>query len=364
MILKDISSKDTTFYKGLAIMLILFHNFFHWMKNAPGENEITFAIDPIINYVNALSTQFSLVIQYSFSIWGHYGVQVFIFLSAYGLTKKYFSQEDRINYFSFVKKRIGKIYIPFLIAIVVWALYNSALGWTYGYEGGFIDIIRENYYSLLLKLSFLSNFSKEELFSVVGPWWFVSLIVQLYLLFPILLKVAKKEKGDIYLAYIVGGSILLTMILYFVGSGFFVYGTAIGHLPEFILGIYLAQKKEINIHNAIIGFSIFLFILSQFSIIFWFFVGIPVTLLLIFTFQKIKTILEKTWINILILEVGISSMFIFYLNGFMRQPLVGLAKHYENWMVNILIAIIFFIVVLFVSMLLTRGHSFISKKLV
>src|SRR4051812_43734901 len=81
--LDQLDKKDTTILKALAIMAIVFHNFFHVAVKVH-ENEFDF--DPARFSVFLQTVRHpSLSIQALFAFYGHYGVQIFIFLSAYGL---------------------------------------------------------------------------------------------------------------------------------------------------------------------------------------------------------------------------------------------------------------------------------------
>lgn len=358
---KELTIEDTTFYKGLAILMILFHNFFHWVSPAPGENEMVFKLATIKNYLTSLVILPEYSIQTTFSLLGHYGVQMFIFLSAYGLTKKYMKQ-DKINYFSFLSWRTIKIYIPFIISLFVWATYVVFAGWTWGQETTFLQLIEENLSSIIYKLTLISNFIPGELYAINGPWWFVSLIFQFYIVFPFLLKMAKSENGDKYLMFVSIASLLYSVIIYVSNVPLLIYGTMFPHLPEFALGIYLAKKGAIEIPKKIIYISLAIFILGNFFLPFWFLTDISVLILLLVIFQKIREN-ALNFTNKFILEVGIASMFIFYLNGFMRNPLVNVANYYESWWGTIIIAMIFFMIVLFFSMILTRFNNFIDKQI-
>ena len=81
--LSDHDIHDTAILKCLAITAIVFHNFFHFVSPAR-ENEFTF--DPVrFRLFLEAVRQPSLATQAVFSFFGHFGVQIFIFLSAYGL---------------------------------------------------------------------------------------------------------------------------------------------------------------------------------------------------------------------------------------------------------------------------------------
>lgn len=357
--IKNLTIEDTTFYKGIAIIMIVFHNFFHWVKPSPGENEIIFNKDFIWNYFEIIQSNYFEFIQATFSYFGHYGVQIFIFLSAYGLTKRY--KNESIKYLSFIWVRSKKIYIPFVVSIILWFLYVLIAGFTWGNELTALQIITENSQSLIYKVTLVSNFVSNEIYSINGPWWFVSLIIQFYIVYPLLLSISNHEKGNQFLLMIAGFSILISMIL----NGklpFFIYGTFIGHLPEFILGIYIAKKEDFKLSYPIIIGSLILFILGNFYSVLWYFSDITVTILLLIILQSIrkrtKGFMEKS-----ILYVGSISMFIFLLNGFLRKPIYLVAGEIQTWYITILLSILFFIFVIAVSSVVDKYYSKISHKI-
>jgi len=356
MKIRNITIEDTTFYKGLAILMIFFHNYFHWINPAPGENEMEFKISVIQNYISSLFILPEYSIQTTFSLLGHYGVQMFIFLSAYGLTKKYMKKD--LKYFSFLTGRTIKIYIPFLITILVWGIYVTLAGWTWGQDTTFTQLFLDNKESLIYKITLISNFIPEELFAINGPWWFVSLIFQFYIIFPFLLKL--NDKKLLYISII---SLVITGLFYFSNIPFIVHGTFIAHIPEFAFGIYLAKKGELNIEKKYMWLIGFIFILGNILLPFWFLTDITVLILLVLFFQYVKENSSKITKKF-ILEIGIASMFIFYLNGFMRNPFVNIAGYYESWWGTILIGFAFFTIVLFFSMLLTRLNILIDKSII
>src|SRR5512146_540068 len=106
VMLSDLDFRDVTALKGLAISAIVFHNYFH-LINPAHENEFDF--DPMrFRVLLETIVHPSLLIQTLFSFFGHFGVQVFIFLSAYGITKKYW--DDRQTWTAFMRGRIRKLY--------------------------------------------------------------------------------------------------------------------------------------------------------------------------------------------------------------------------------------------------------------
>ena len=140
------------------------HNFMHEFPG-PKENEFAFNRDNLTSLLNILERHSEYSAQAFLSFLGYFGVQIFIFLSAYGLTKKFLVQQP--GYWRFILKRFQTIYPSFILAILLWAPIVGV--WKYGLFGPF-EILYLNAESLILKLSLLSNFIPGEALKPVGPW--------------------------------------------------------------------------------------------------------------------------------------------------------------------------------------------------
>ncbi len=75
--------------RGLAILGIFLHNYCHWLGPAVKENEYQFFRSHVEGLRHALGCPDTWLPVHLISFFGHYGVPVFLFLSAYGLTMKY-----------------------------------------------------------------------------------------------------------------------------------------------------------------------------------------------------------------------------------------------------------------------------------
>ena len=75
--------------RGLAILGIFLHNYCHWLDPAVKENEYQFFRSNVEGLRHALGCPDTWLPVHLTSFFGHYGVPVFLFLSAYGLTMKY-----------------------------------------------------------------------------------------------------------------------------------------------------------------------------------------------------------------------------------------------------------------------------------
>ena len=179
----DISITQSLYLKGMGMLLIMFHNFFHWLPPKIGENEMEWSFDNLTRFWNAIIKFPSLSVELIWSFMGFFGVPVFVFLSGYGLTKSLLLKKESILRSTI--RHIIKIYILFLLSVAVYAVF-------YAYQG---KLTTGTIRGLLSSLSLTNNFYPERLFVVNGPWWFFSLIIQLYLLFPIIFLFLKRKNN-------------------------------------------------------------------------------------------------------------------------------------------------------------------------
>ena len=75
--------------RGLAIIGIFLHNYCHWLNPVVKENEYTYSQHRVDAFNHAVLHADALLPMHLLSFFGHYGVPIFLFLSAYGLVKKY-----------------------------------------------------------------------------------------------------------------------------------------------------------------------------------------------------------------------------------------------------------------------------------
>jgi peptidoglycan/LPS O-acetylase OafA/YrhL len=158
-LLRDLDKKDTAILKGLAISAIVFHNFFHVIGTVR-ENEFTFDPARFGVFLQAVVHP-STAIQSLFAFYGHLGVQIFIFLSAYGLAKSHWN--DPASWSSFMWSRVKKLYPMFGLVVLFWAVLAAI------YVGP-IWVIRDAGPGLLFMLAGISNILPGLGLPPVGPW--------------------------------------------------------------------------------------------------------------------------------------------------------------------------------------------------
>ena len=93
-------------------------------------------------------------------------VPLFLAISGYFLVNKNITNLH--EYVDFIKKQIPKIYIPFLVWSIVWLILGI----------------------LIFNHSILSELFKLVIFQSSGPYYFIALIIQYYILLPILKSLA------------------------------------------------------------------------------------------------------------------------------------------------------------------------------
>lgn len=160
---KFINKVDTDYYKGMAILMIAIHNYFHVRPGFGLENEMNFSSDKLWRFLNYFSN-FDLDhwLAALFGYLGHYGVQVFIFISAYGLSIQY--SKAQMSDLSFVARHLKKVYLLMLFGIALKVGGSIVLGKSvYSVERVFHDTV--------LLGSTLNTFSRHHLYDLfAGPF--------------------------------------------------------------------------------------------------------------------------------------------------------------------------------------------------
>lgn len=169
-------------------------------------------------------------------------VPMFLAISGFFLARKSFNSVS--DYLSFLKKQIPRVYIPMLI-------------WSLAWLGLAIVIYQQSLLDEVLKLL---------TFQSTGPYYFIALILQFYLLLPLLRRWAN---GRGLVASIVV-SLLMTVLIfylrYFTGLELplIVYaGNFFTWLMFFVLGLYLGTTDNLKLANKqLIPLIVFFYVLS------------------------------------------------------------------------------------------------------
>ncbi len=345
-----LTKNDTYFLKGIGILLIIFHNFFHQLQPTIGENEYSFSFDFFKNFIFSISSDPINIIRYFSSYFGHYGVQLFIFCSGYGLT--ILNYNKIINYKKFIIKRLLKLYPTFTIAIIILLVYQFIIF-------DFPFTIR-TIASVIIRYTLIANLLPGKIFTLSGPYWFYSMIIQLYLLFPYLINLNKRKLISI---------IIISYILLFISNEFFasfnfsLYYNFIGNMPVFILGILFARNQTIEIRKWKWLIPSLVFILGQFNTYIWYLSQISFVIISFPIILFIYRYIEKSKLSDFIIFSGKISMYLFAIHGFMRHPWVEITNKLDSNLMTYSIFIVFIIIVYLVSILVKKIEENIINKM-
>jgi len=163
---------------------------------------------------------------------GGAGVHVFILVSGFGLC---LSQMNKpLAYLQFLKRRFSKIYIPYIIIIAV----SASLPFMYNGDRIFA----------FLSHSFLFKMFNENLMGSFGAqFWFISMIISFYLIFPFLYRILMKIKWQMVVVSLLISLLWSTIVGLLGKSEFRIWNSFfLQYLGEFTLGMMLALKYKEN----------------------------------------------------------------------------------------------------------------------
>jgi len=163
---------------------------------------------------------------------GGAGVHVFFFSSGYGLAKSRYT-----TYFDFAKRRLNKVLLPYYITVTLIFVLNI-----------FLKIYPSGLSAYLSHIFLYKMFVPEYDISFGGHFWFISTIIQFYLVFPILLRFLKSDKLYLFFASALFISLAYSTIVNFtpyagerILNGFFIQ-----YLWEFTLGMVIAKSDKLG----------------------------------------------------------------------------------------------------------------------
>ncbi len=162
---------------------------------------------------------------------GGTGVHTFIFVSGFGL---YLSHLRRpLSFPQFLKKRFTKIYIPYIIIVSASALLSLL-----------VPIYANSAYAFFGHVFLYKMFDDDIMSSYGYQLWFVSTIIQLYFIFPFLVRIKERLGGWTFV--LLGLAISIIWGIFVVSTrraGMRIYnGAFFLYLWEFMLGMVLAEK--------------------------------------------------------------------------------------------------------------------------
>ena len=163
--------------RGLAIIGIFLHNYCHWLGPVVKENEYTFSQHNVDWLTAVMASPDGLLPAHLVSFFGHYGVPVFLFLSAYGLELKY-GRSLYAPAFRFVAYHWKKLFSMMIVGFVSFTIVDAMTPGRWHYT----------LTQVVAQLVMVNNLLPDPDHNIwPGPFWFFGLMLQLYAVYRLLL---------------------------------------------------------------------------------------------------------------------------------------------------------------------------------
>ena len=170
--------------RGIAILGIFLHNFCHWLNPVVKENEYQYFQHNVDWFAQCAARVNELFPAHVISFFGHYGVPVFLFLSAYGLEMKYGNGQGkapdgrRVVVSSFVCYHYLKLFKMMIVGFICFTVVDAMTAGSWHY----------NVAQIVGQLLMINNFYDQPDRNIwPGPFWFFGLMLQLYVVYRLLL---------------------------------------------------------------------------------------------------------------------------------------------------------------------------------
>ncbi|MCM1318985.1 MAG: acyltransferase [Muribaculaceae bacterium] len=236
------------------------HNLCHLIGGITRENEFAF------NYSNVNKIlgidELSIKSLYDIlSFFGWYGVPVFMFLSGYGLVKKYEQNTLSASTFSipkFLMANYKKLFLLMLPGTILYLLYRLWLTWHFATNP--LDLIGLSVATQTL----LSNLTYPSPQPEPGVYWYFGLTLQLYVVYALLFR----KRADIILLI---AAILCIVPQYLVAHTEWLRHNCISWIPVFAVGIWYSRHHTSNkwVYGVLLMVAIISFIPSTFNAYSW-----------------------------------------------------------------------------------------------
>lgn len=190
MNIPTLSRSECNVLRGLAIIGIFLHNYCHWLGPIVKENEYQY-IQHNVDWLNqVLAAPDGWLPLHLLSFFGHYGVPVFLFLSAYGLVLKYESGPylskaqmisitgmripDLRSGLNFIRYHYLKLFKMMIVGFVAFTMVDYVTPGPHHYQA--LDTIA--------MLGMFNNIlPNPDQIIWPGPFWFFGLMLQLYIIY-------------------------------------------------------------------------------------------------------------------------------------------------------------------------------------
>lgn len=352
------SIRATDVLKGAAILLIMAHNFYHHLPPVMGENEFSFQDGLLRQYVLAGSAHPERVLRYLFSYFGHIGVQLFVFLTAYG----YGMQSAKVGGIPirYLLRRFCKVYVAFAVAVVVY-LFLIFVARLSGAGAQPVDAL-----DLFYRVTLISNFVPYQALKVVGPWWYVSFLLQVMLVLPVIIS-AYARRGRVVAAIGIPLFVAVEWAInpYLMRAGLNINQTVFGFIPLLIFGVAFAHGDFRRIPVSVCLALLLVLVASNFYYPAWLVYDIAFVLIVLVCWQICSTRIDVAHNRIMrsLGYLGSISLYLFLVNGFLRFPFRQLSTVWDSSLLDFVLMVGFVLLSIAVGLLVMKGDALARRWL-
>jgi peptidoglycan/LPS O-acetylase OafA/YrhL len=317
----NISKTESQAMRGIAILAIVMHNYCHWLGKMVQENEYQFFERNVRRLMVEVAHPSWEIIAHLLSFFGHYGVPVFVFLSAYGLVMKYEkSSPVEENASSFIWKHYKKLFFMMIVGYSAYVMVDYMTPAPRRYE----------FWNVIGQLGMFSNLYKDPDHDIwPGPYWYFGLMVQIYILYRLVFHPSCRFSRN---KWIIGGLFAVTLLsqLFFRPEGMTLQWyryNVMGSLPVFIVGLMFARYNRFNEPTRT---SYACFVIASVALIFlfslWFATWIIVPFLICIGTVALVKLLPQSLLKPLVWVGGISAS-MFVCHPITRKVIIPISRH-------------------------------------
>lgn len=353
-----LTREETTQMKGIAILCIAIHNFAHYyLFGYCQENEMSFRYENWVKFISEATNPSWDFTYHFFSFWGWCGVAVFVFLSGYGVVKKYESNKTTFKLKDYIWKNYKKLFFLMLPGVLFFMLISIAYGKIIGSV------------KMIAYLTLLNNLILDINPFNPGVYWYFGLTFQLYLTY--LLYNKYRNNTFIFVSIVI---FLITMyavpltaegimIMNYMKNNFFSW------LPVFLCGVWIGREEgkfKKKLHQSIFAiltgvlFGLSIYMNSNYYL--WILLPFCVVMLFVCFVKSVKGLIR---INRILTWLGVFSASIFVVNPIARVIVLRVMQVFKPDILSqsAHISTLFFTVFIIIYILLIGLLAYLNDKL-
>ena len=173
-----LTRRECTAMRGIAILAIVLHNYCHFIGKIVQENEYQFLSFNNDRLWQVISNPDSLLPVHLLSYFGHYGVPVFLFLSGFGLVKKYETSNGACPPVRFLRYNYLKLLRLLIVGFSLFVCVDMVTPGRFPFHWDNV---------LAQLLMYINVLPEPEKTIWPGIYWFFGLMMQLYIVYRLLL---------------------------------------------------------------------------------------------------------------------------------------------------------------------------------